>query len=266
MSSVCSNCGRPGHFFRECHEPITSLGLLVFRESTPNCVQWLLVRRKDTLGFIELMRGKYELRDEEGIRALIEQTTVAERTRLQTKPFSDLWLALWNGPASRRYHNEFEQAKAKFAVLRSGLGGRKTLETYCKQAQTAWVEAEWGFPKGRRNANESEIACAMRETWEETGIRRSEFQILEGIGPFVEEFHGSNGICYRHRYWLSAVSPTLHVCMDPSNTEQQREIGDIRWCSYDTAISLIRPYNKEKRHVLQEAAAALLHLRTTTTT
>jgi len=45
--------------------------------------------------------------------------------------------------------------------------------------------------------------------------------------------------------------------MDESNVDQRREISDVRWCSLAEALSLIRPYNKEKRDVLEMAVARL---------
>ena len=246
--SVCSNCGRNGHFFRECKDPITSLGILAFR-LIDGTKQWLLIKRRDSLGYIELMRGKYIIDDAAGIQALIDQTTLEERDRLLTKTFSDLWRTLWNGPASRRYHIEFEQAKTKIEALVAD--GR--LATYIKASTTAWTEAEWGFPKGRRSSVETELACALRETQEEAGISPHKLRVLDQ-GPLIEEFRGSNGIQYRHKYWLAEAPTTLEVCMNPANQDQAREIGDVRWCTYDDAMALIRPYNIEKRNLLERAS------------
>jgi 8-oxo-dGTP pyrophosphatase MutT (NUDIX family) len=277
MSSACSNCGRHGHFFRECHEPITSLGIIAFRRLTlPPRVQWLLIRRRDSLGFIEIMRGKYELRDEAGIQALVDQTTLPERVRLLTQTFQDLWRELWNGAASRRYLAEYEQAKAKFDVLRgaggltlaevsrpnygiaaagAGAAGRRSLADYCEASSTRWMEPEWGFPKGRRSSTETDIGCALRETTEETGVPAAALRVLStgGSTPLLEEFTGSNGVSYRHKYWLAEAPASLEVRLDPSNADQRREVGDVRWCSMEEALALIRPYNAEKRAVLMRA-------------
>ena len=255
MSSVCSNCGKPGHFFRECRDPITSLGILAFRRPVESDnLQWLLIRRRDSLGFIEIMRGKYELRDEAGVQALIDQTTVGERERLMTRSFHELWRELWNGPASRRYHQEYEQAKAKFEVLRS----RHLLADYCAASPTTWMEPEWGFPKGRRSSSESEIDCALRETWEEAGVRGRHLEIVS-TEPLLEEFRGSNGVCYRHRYWVAQAPPDLIVGVDPANADQRREVGDVRWCTYTEAMTLIRPYNAEKKAVLSLAMTVAMN-------
>jgi hypothetical protein len=76
---------------------------------------------------------------------------------------------------------------------------------------------------------------------------------LEGE-PLLEEYRGSNGISYRHRYWLAEAPAGLEVYMDPMNIDQRREISDVRWCSYGDAMALIRDYNREKRGVLVRAA------------
>ncbi len=258
MSSVCSNCGRTGHFFRECSEPITSLGIIAFRRRVATSgtdVDWLLIRRRVSIGFIEIMRGKYEPRDKAGIQLLVDQATVEERKQLMTRHFSDLWRDLWNGPVSRRYHAEYEQARAKFEVIRA----RGTLAETCAASKTDWTEPEWGFPKGRRSSSETELACALRETYEEAGVRRQDLRVVSTT-PLLEEYRGSNGISYRHRYWLAEAPGDLNVTLDPQNLDQRREVSDVRWCSLAEALALIRPYNVEKKRVLEQAATCVSNL------
>jgi 8-oxo-dGTP pyrophosphatase MutT (NUDIX family) len=196
------------------------------------------------------MRGKYT--DEESIISLLDQTTIEERDRLLKKSFVDLWRLLWNGPASRRYHIEYEQAKSKHdSLLISG-----KLAVLIASTKTTWTEAEWGFPKGRRSSIETELACALRETYEEAGIPKDKLRITD-VAPLIEEFRGSNGIRYRHKYWLAQAPATLEVGMNPANLDQAREISDVRWCTYEEAMALIRPYNVEKRNLLEKANGLL---------
>jgi len=198
------------------------------------------------------MRGKYEVRDTVGLQALVDQATLSERKQLLTMSFLDLWKNLWNGPASRRYQAEFDVSKAKFDIIRT----RTLLAALCSASVTAWTEPEWGFPKGRRSSSEGELACALRETEEEAGVKKHNLSVLDG-SPILEEYCGSNGIHYRHRYWLAEAPETLEVRMDETNVDQQREISDVRWCSMEVALSLIRPYSKEKYKVLEEGAARI---------
>lgn len=80
MSVTCTNCGKPGHYYKSCVEPITSFGIILVQvlgckreemqqkfldDSVVNGYEnanfrFLMIRRKDSLGYIELLRGKYE--------------------------------------------------------------------------------------------------------------------------------------------------------------------------------------------------------------
>ena len=60
MNNYCNNCGKNGHLYHQCKLPITSLGIIAFRIND-NQIQYLMIRRKDTLGYIDFMRGKYSV-------------------------------------------------------------------------------------------------------------------------------------------------------------------------------------------------------------
>jgi len=255
-SSACSNCGVRGHFFRECPEPILSLGIIAFKKGEGEGPSWLLVRRRVSIGFIELLRGKYDPSDVPGVQALIDQATLHERSLLQTRSFSELWRILWNGPATKRYQSDYDQSKAKFdAISSSGL-----MRALCLSSTTAWMEPEWGFPKGRRSNKESELECALRETSEEAGVAPSLLTVFKDQ-EFIEEYRGSNGIIYKNHYWLARAPSDLEVSVNPLNADQQREISDVRWCSLEEATTLIRPYATAKIAVLHQASTVVTNLK-----
>ena len=54
----CNNCGKNGHLYHQCKLPITSIGIVAFRikDQIP---EYLMIRRKDSFGYIDFMRGKY---------------------------------------------------------------------------------------------------------------------------------------------------------------------------------------------------------------
>jgi 8-oxo-dGTP pyrophosphatase MutT (NUDIX family) len=218
-------------------------------------IEILMIQRKDTLGYVEFMRGKYNVNCPEYIASLFNQMTVDELTRLESFDFESLWNALWNNQISRQYKQEYDTALGKYTLLKRGgdeASGR-TLENYIKEARREWTTPEWGFPKGRRGNRESEISCAVREFSEETGLDESQCILVKNLLPLEENFMGGNRINYRHRYYLAYCQNSTEVKIDTDNTVMNREISDIGWFSYEKAIKLIRPYNVEKRQILTEA-------------
>ena len=77
----CGNCGKYGHVYRKCLAPIISSGVILFKKES-NTIKYLLVQRKDTLGFVEFMRGKYNLENIQYITKLFEILTEKERLLL----------------------------------------------------------------------------------------------------------------------------------------------------------------------------------------
>jgi len=224
----CSNCNKLGHYFRECKEPITSYGIIAFRIKQPitssepavlngvgqsdtingldgKQIEFLMIQRRDTLGYVEFMRGKYNVASVDYIQTLFHQMTHDELERLSKYDFETLWNSLWNNQISRQYKQEYDNAYLKYMVLKDGKEEAcgKTLDSYIENANRLWTTPEWGFPKGRRGNRESEITCAMREFIEETGLEESQFILVKNLLPLEENFLGGNRVQYRHRYYLA---------------------------------------------------------------
>jgi 8-oxo-dGTP pyrophosphatase MutT (NUDIX family) len=234
--------------FYNCCLPITSNGIIGFRKNPETgLTEYLMIRRKHTLGFIDFIRGKYSVYNRYYICNMVYQMTNAEKEMLKTMDFEDIWLLIWGKPANfSHYKNEEIGSKEKFSQLRHGIHGQYTLADLVDASTTKWEEPEWGFPKGRRNYNETDLDCSIREFNEETGFKLSKTSVIQNISPFEEIFCGSNYKSYKHKYFLTYMD---YESSEPV-LQESNEISDIRWKSYAECIASIRPYNLEKKRML----------------
>ena len=257
--SYCNNCGKYGHSFHQCKIPITSYGVVCFRITPKKEVEFLMICRRDTLGFIDFMRGKYSVYNKEYIMNMLTQMTIREKEMLKTLSFSQLWKILWEpedftigtsrvSSISSQYKNEEHCSRDKFNMLQSGIvvgNDYYTLVSLIEESERLhqWEEAEWGFPKGRRNYQEKDYDCAMREFCEETGYSVSSLIPLKNILPYEEIFTGSNYKSYKHKYYIKYMHYEDSLAM-PSF--QMSEVGKMEWKNYDSCMNAIRHYNLEK--------------------
>ena len=261
----CTNCGLSGHVFRNCLSPVTSYGIIAVRyqddtqltslfsrsntvSNGNDTIQFLMIQRKDSLSFVEFIRGKYHIQDEAYIGKLLRGMTQKEQQLIATKSFPELWFEVWGESSSVRSHRaDYESSERRYAQISDRLA------TLLQENPSKWAEPEWGFPKGRRNPYETDIGCAVREFQEETGLSTNDFTILHNTYSISETFFGSNQVHYCHKYYIAVCHKSIEVVMNMNNFHMIREVGNIRWCSLDEATSKIRPDNVEKREILLKA-------------
>lgn len=262
-STFCNNCGNNGHIFYQCKQPITSVGIIVYRLNDEKKPEYLLIRRKDTIGYVEFMRGKYNIYSKMYLLNIISEMTNNEKQRLLTQPFDSLWTQLWGNDISSQYRSEEKISRDKFESLKHGIVIHKddfSLETLINEANKLcqWEETEWGFPKGRHNNQEKDLSCALREFEEETGISRTSINIIHNVLPFEEIFTGSNYKSYKHKYYVAYMKNET----DAMNSYQHTEVSKMEWKSYETSMELIRSYNLEKKEVLTRVNTMLTNYHT----
>ena len=281
---LCSNCGAPGHSYRDCQSPVTSFGVLLFRikkewnqeqvlskvpqsftgfEPVANDIEVLLIQRRDSLGYVDLLRGKYSIHDVEYIKKQIHGMTDQEREKIVKKEFDELWAEMWGSEsADIQYKKDKENSKNKLMALRDGItldisGNRATLADFVAECSVHWSTPEWGFPKGRRDGGESDLDCALREMKEETGLSLDDIHVIHNLEPLNETFYGSNRVHYCHKYFVIYVPDGSQVKYDPKNPHMKREIGNLGWFSLQNAYTQIRTENTEKKEVLQRLGLLL---------
>ena len=250
----CSNCGKNGHLYKTCLLPIISLGIILVKKPE-NKLMYLLIQRKDTLGFVEFLRGKYNLDNIDYIKQLISIMTEKERKNIVQYDFDKLWNCLWMNQNNKKYFNEYEISKKKFYILKQGYRYNNILIKLVELEQAIdilYLNPEWGFPKGRRNLYESDFDCAKREFEEETSIKSEDYKILN-MDTYVETFFGSNNIKYKHIYYIATINNNkLKIGLDMNNENQISEISNIQWFTFEDAYNIIRPYNQEKKKIFKK--------------
>jgi ADP-ribose pyrophosphatase YjhB (NUDIX family) len=268
--NYCNNCGKSGHIYSNCSVPITSIGVIAFRNSSEyekikeenkkgecececkleNKYEYLMIQRTDSFGYVEFIRGKYSLYNCQYIKNIIDEMTVYEKNNILTKPFNELWSLLWGEYSGIQYRGEEQVSKNKFVQLKNGIemssGVKYNLETLVSSSTTKWETAEWGFPKGRRNHQEKDLDCGFREFEEETGYDKFSLKQIHNVIPYEEIFIGSNIKSYKNKYYLSYMSrDTIQ-----KNEYQTSEVKNMKWLSYKECMDIIRPYNVEKKNII----------------
>lgn len=252
----CNNCGKIGHVFNLCKMPITSIGIIAFRYTPEHSIEYLMICRKDTLGHIDFMRGKYNVTNKPYILNMLNQMTEDEKERMKTSNFDTLWQKIWldESELSPLYKNEEEQSKQKFNQLVQGVNstyGEYNLQQLIEESskEHKWKEPEWGFPKGRRNNYENDYDCALREFEEETGIKGKKLRNIQNLITFEEIFTGSNYKSYKHKYYVMNIN---YIDSKDIDNFQKSEVSKIEWKSYNQCLEDIRFYNMEKKNILHK--------------
>lgn len=233
-------------------------------------ILFMMISRKFSLGFIDFIRGKYDVSDANTIINLFEQMYLDEIRYISRNNYDDILYyflnrdnetkdAVLNRIYEGRYSNEYCEAKIKFNTLVNPTDADDVplnLDFYTRHIKPRWKKPEWGFPKGRRDTrSEEDLTCACREFEEETGYKKNEYSVLNKIEPVEERLVGTNGSNYRHIYYLS----TNECAKEHLETGDVYEIGDIKWFTYEEAIANIRPYHLDKKRILTRVYLFILN-------
>jgi 8-oxo-dGTP pyrophosphatase MutT (NUDIX family) len=227
--------------------------------SAYHTIKFLMISRKHSVGYVEFIRGRYRPEKIDQVIYLFKQMMQSEINDINYSltiddGFEYLWKKFWRAKANSPYlANDKKVSKDNFKMLRTkGVEGPELdLEYIVSTVRAEYDIEEWGFPKGRKNRFETDEACAVREFKEESGYDDDDFKIIKNIAPLIEEFNGTNGVRYRHVYYIAELttekSPRNNV------TESQKdEIGNIQFMDFTTALEYIRDYHMPRKILLQK--------------
>lgn len=211
-------------------------------EKINKSIQFLMVQRKNSLGYLEFMRGRYNFEKISSLTYLLEQMSPNELEDIYINDFDNLWNKLWdtNNIRNKNHYKEYLISKNKFDELKS------TYINILINTKPLFNFNEWGFPKGRREIHEPDLVCAIREFKEETTFTDGDYIVYEKCKSIRENLTGTNGIEYAHNYFLSILNKN-NLIKDESN----REIGQTGMFDLKTCLEKIRPYHINKIIILK---------------
>jgi predicted NUDIX family NTP pyrophosphohydrolase len=209
-----------------------------------------MIRRKDSLAYIEFLRGKYDIDNVNYLQKLLNGCSRTERDQIRVSTFDELWGKLWfstntNKKQTERMMKEYHQSRVSFDILQT-----TTLPSLLDACTVYYETPEWEFPKGRRSSQETNMKCAIREFEEETDVSSDDYTLLDNMVPMSEEYIGSNGVKYKHIYYMAFYTGSSELSINDTKYEQFSEIGDIGWFTLDECSQKIRKEQSTKHQIL----------------
>lgn len=266
--SYCSNCGRHGHLYKDCNEPITSYGIITFCRTENNQILFLNINRKHSIGFVEFIRGKYMYNNNntytlntEYAFIIFKNMSNKERHLIEIESFEQLWSRWCPVHNTNPKSNEYIYARNKYNRFKQGIYIKNnvySLKSVMDKTFSVYDTPEWGFPKGRKHKKnkETDLDCALREFEEETDFSSTKLKIIHKV-PIYEKYTGFNNIMYRNVYYVAEFCSNdkqdyEQICLNQNNNSQSLEISQVRWLSYDESVQKIRPYHNERIKILKQ--------------
>jgi 8-oxo-dGTP pyrophosphatase MutT (NUDIX family) len=245
---ICRNCGKLNHHIKNCYEPKTSFGIILYK-FIDRRLKILLIKRRNTIGFVQFIRGQYNINDKDYILKLINVMTNTEIDLIKNENFLYLWKYLWKiktpGLTTKSY--DYTNSLRKFNIIKNNT--ELNLKELLSKRKTFYEDQEWGFPKGRKNKQETNIETGIREFTEETGIPDTDIKIINK--KFIENYISYDNLEYKNKYFLAKYTgdETIFSVSD-NNKEQFTEVSEIKFFEISEAISIIRDYSIKKKTIV----------------
>lgn len=226
----------------------TSIGIILCRKNATTLrPEALLVHKRYTYAFAEFVHGRYSrkaagaagatsgpgppaaLSGPVPVSELLDNMSREELLDVYSLNFNQMWYRIW---LTHNNRDLFQKKQTRFQSAFMRDGGAE-LRQLCLAARGVGSPL-WEVPKGRRQGSrEPDIACAVRELQEETGVCKSEFRLIPGA--LRRTSYVSAGIRYIGIYYVAHCLPTSGrlAAAEYSNSLRDlpnlAEVGEVRW-------------------------------------
>jgi 8-oxo-dGTP pyrophosphatase MutT (NUDIX family) len=236
-----------------------SYGFIAYRYKY-NELQYLFVQRRNCYGYIDFIKGIYNVNNVDSIIKLLKDMTIEEQESLIYNSninlyefFKTVWDNLWLCPNKNNFKKEFEFSFIKYSQVYYLLP--ELINTYKSNITKT---QNWGFPKGKKKSdNEFDFDAAEREFCEETNYIKNTYIIDSNINPKVEQIIGTNNIIYDYKYYVCKMVIDDDPYIDSNNMDQYREIKNIKWFNYKDALDILNEEDEIKKNILNEINSSL---------
>ena len=289
--TYCINCNKYDHNLKQCIEPIYSYGIICIKINNniipspliindfiinkiidideynllnlsnltkidfyKDKIKFLLIQRKHSYSYVEFIRGRYDKHNYKSFQNLLILMAPDEINKILINEFEFLWNDLWQKTSKYRiFQKEYEISQNKFYYIRENFNIIDLLK-----CNILYETPEWGFPKGRRNKNEKNLDCALREFKEETGVASENYIILNRLNTVEETTIGIESSVYKLVYYIGLSFNENKLEM--INEHQKYEVGDIKWVTYEEIIPKIRDYCSDKIKIIHKIFFMIVNL------
>ena len=237
---ICNNCGMRGHMSRDCNKPIRSYGVILLKDIEKES-KIVLINRKDSVCYIDIIRGRYNIHSNNKLKLLFSRITIDEYNKLVNDTFENIWKDLW--VITEVVNNsDYNYCKNKYTELIKIIDTFKDLPIY--------KETEWEIPKGKQNKNELYHISAKRELEEETNIKEEDYELIINLSSISEIFIGEDDVNYEIIYYIGICKNDSNIKINKNNSNQINEVKDIGLFTKKDALSKIRHYNTSKLNII----------------
>ena len=251
----CTNCSEIGHTHKKCPSPILSYGIISAKREEGEDIKFLLIQRKNSIGFVDFIKFKYNPNNIIFLGKLFTDMVPYEKNDLLMYSFEDLYKKSFAIHYRCINHKDFENSKQQFLKIKHGYvvdGKIISIESLICDNPSYRNELEWGFPKGkRRRGTEEDLQCAIREFDEETNYKSCDYTMINFPKKSLWELYkGTNDFYYMYVYYAAFLKKAKPAYIDPKNICQIGEIGNITWVTYEQAKNKLDDHHPERIKLL----------------